>query len=659
MRLKTSLFSRAVFLNDIKRFAWAFIGYFVMLSLAVPIQLIMKAGYLDEMGSFTAASNPLAMIFRFSSFDMMLMAVVPILAGVFLFRYMQSKRSADMYHSLPVCRDAVFNSKLAVGALLCSLPVVATGIICMAIRSYIGLQEYFTLNAVLNWMYISVLFNMTLFMASVLVGMTTGISVMQGALTYIYLFLPIGLSTLVILNIEPFMHGFSADYYMTQKMMYFSPLARMAELSSKFTLKPMEIGGYVAACIIMAAAAGMLYRIRKTESDSRAVAFDVFEPVFKYGVTFCSMLLGGTFFGQTGDSMGWTAFGYAAGSIIGYIVVQMILKKSFSILDYKTFIGYAGFVAAAVLVFGVLKLDVMGFEKSIPQADEVDRVYMGYGIYSYIDGYDEASFYTSAENIKNVIAMHKKMAGDERAFDSRNSDKNSARISIAYELEGGKRLVRDYNVQLDEYRDFLKPIYESMEYKRANYGILKVSPENVEKITLSPNQSGRVNGVSIVDPSEIREFMEIAGGDIKDATYDELENTKGCTSSVNIMLSNNKTLYFTYNKSFDKTRSWLEQKGYLRGAVIMPEDVSYIVVEKRSNSDAYTIEDNEAKGGKAIKRFETRDKQQIAECLDKFADGYKSDNQYIIGVYTERIEEGFYGTFDEDSVPDFVKNFFE
>jgi hypothetical protein len=125
------------------------------------------------------------------------------------------------------------------------------------------------------------------------------------------------------------------------------------------------------------------------------------------------------------------------------------------------------------------------------------------------------------------------------------------------------------------------------------------------------------------------------------------------------MLSNNKTLYFTYNKSFDKTRSWLEQKGYLGGAVIMPEDVRYIVVEKRTNSDAYTIEDNEANGGKAIKRFETRDKQQIAECLDTFADGYKSDNEYIIGVYTERIEEGFYGTFDEESVPEFVENFFE
>ncbi|AHM55647.1 hypothetical protein EAL2_c03440 [Peptoclostridium acidaminophilum DSM 3953] len=653
MRLKTSLFSRAVFLNDMKRFAWAFIGYFVMLSFAMPIQLIMKAGYLEEQGTY----NPFEDIFRFGGFDVMLMAVVPVLAGVFLFRYMQSRRSADMYHSLPLGRDAIFNSKLAVGALLCLLPVVATGVICIALRSYIGLQEYFTFNAVLNWMYISVLFNMTLFLASVLVGMTTGISVMHWALTYIYLLLPVGLSALLVFNIKPFMHGFSEEYYLTEKVMYFSPLARMAELGSRFTMKPVEIGAYVAASTVMAAIAGLLYRARSTESYSRAVAFDVFEPVFRYGVTFCSMLLGGFFFGQTGNSMGWMIFGYVAGSVIGYLIVQMMLKRSLVIMDARTLAGYAGFAAAAVLIFGGMKLDITGFEKRIPQAGEVDRVYFGYGIYNYINGYEEAPFYTSEDNIKNVIAMHRKMAGDKKYLGSWGSGTGYASIGIVYELEGGKRLVRNYNVKLDEYSEFLKPVYESVEYKRANYRILTVAPEYVDKITLRPTQKSG-NGISIVDNSEIKEFIELANKDIKEASFEELENTRGCSSSVSLLLSNNKSIDFMYNKGFENTRRWLEQKGYLSRAVLVPEDVSHIVVEKRTHEDAYSIEENEIKDNKSIKRFESRDKQQIAVCLDNLSDSYEPGHPYIIGIYTSG-GDSFYATFDEESVPDFVESYFK
>ncbi|GAE95103.1 hypothetical protein JCM21714_4312 [Gracilibacillus boraciitolerans JCM 21714] len=52
------------------------------------------------------------------------------------------------------------------------------------------------------------------------------------------------------------------------------------------------------------------------------------KPIFKFGgVTFCFMLLGGTYFGLVqGQYVAWISFGYLFGAILGYLLTEMLLQ---------------------------------------------------------------------------------------------------------------------------------------------------------------------------------------------------------------------------------------------------------------------------------------------------------------------------------------------
>ncbi|KAF1086753.1 hypothetical protein SPSYN_00472 [Sporotomaculum syntrophicum] len=79
-------------------------------------------------------------------------------------------------------------------------------------------------------------------------------------------------------------------------------------------------------------------------------------------------------------------------------------------------------------------------------------------------------------------------------------------------------MTRDYQIIYDEYANFLKPIYESEEYKKMHYDILQVNPDDVEKITLRPNMStGKHKELVILEPTDVEE----AGVDQINASWEK------------------------------------------------------------------------------------------------------------------------------------------
>ena len=75
-----------------------------------------------------------------------------------------------------------------------------------------------------------------------------------------------------------------------------------------------------------------LYKKRKTESASEAIAFSKLRTIFKYGVTFCTMLFGGVYFSAVqSNSFIWMIFGYIIGAIIGYYIAEMVLQKTWRV----------------------------------------------------------------------------------------------------------------------------------------------------------------------------------------------------------------------------------------------------------------------------------------------------------------------------------------
>ena len=69
-----------------------------------------------------------------------------------------------------------------------------------------------------------------IFSVAVLIGMVTGLSALQGLLTYIFLALPVGLFVLFVANVKFLLAGFSADYYLSANINAISPLLAATEM---------------------------------------------------------------------------------------------------------------------------------------------------------------------------------------------------------------------------------------------------------------------------------------------------------------------------------------------------------------------------------------------------------------------------------------------
>ena len=91
-------------------------------------------------------------------------------------------------------------------------PVMITALVTWAVIT--GLKIDFVQGQdILNWLKIALIANLLLFSSTVAVGMITGMSALQGLLTYILLLVPSGLTLLVLHNLKMYLYGFAYDYF--------------------------------------------------------------------------------------------------------------------------------------------------------------------------------------------------------------------------------------------------------------------------------------------------------------------------------------------------------------------------------------------------------------------------------------------------------------
>ena len=116
----------------------------------------------------------------------LLIVAIPVLMSVFLFRFLQVKQSVEFMHSLPIRREKVYHQYTLSGVIALVLPVLLIALILMVMHAALDLSSYFQLKNIFAWAGTTIIINLLLFMAGVFVAMITGISVVQGVLTYFF-----------------------------------------------------------------------------------------------------------------------------------------------------------------------------------------------------------------------------------------------------------------------------------------------------------------------------------------------------------------------------------------------------------------------------------------------------------------------------------------
>lgn len=679
MKSKISFFNKGIIFDDIRRFGWISIAYTLALFFIVPLKILMFYEN-EQLGKDLIKS---IFTLKNTEFQGFLIIGVPVLLAIFLFRYMQVKVSADMIHSLPIKRTAIYRSHIFIGVLTLVIPVVIIGIISVFLNITLELEQYYNFYDVIQWVGITILMDLVFFFTCVFVGMLVGSSVLQGGLTYILVFLPLGLTMLLTESLNIFIYGFIGNIGHEESRL--SPMVRVFEgfyidsvnrINNSISIK--EILVYIIICVTLYFTSKVIYNKRKLEAASQTIAFKSVQYILRYGITFCSMLIGGLYFQGAERNIHWILLGFIIASLIGYLIAEMIIKKSLWV--FRNMKGYAVYVVVMLVIMLGIKFDVVGYEDKLPALDSIQSIsFSDIHYWGDEEKYNDDKFFEK-ENISNILELHKEII-KKKESNKYVKDNHSKAVFITYYLKDGGKFKRGYTrISYEEYSKYLKPICESKEYKKNSYDILGVDPLDVEKITINPPLKNNKQTV-IIKPEDIKEAIEVIKQDINSETYENMSTSNASWAGMSFMISDNKLkkypklqerymrgdnkqIYASWEKSYKLFEEWLKKKGYLENSRVLPKDISRAVVEKVENSKQVEEKINgRLSNEENVKKLEITDKSQIETCLRNYNNPFgkygESNGKYLIGFYGEDKTNIEYGTFNEKDVPDFVKTYFD
>ncbi|WP_079509199.1 DUF6449 domain-containing protein [Mesobacillus jeotgali] len=652
MPSKISLFNKEMLLQVARSIGWISAIYFLVLFFAVPLRIMMVYSG-DDYQNFM----PVKRLFEFEfGIQFIMFITVPVVLAIFLFRFLHVKQAADLMHSLPLKREHIFNFYTMTGFIFLVIPVLITALITIIVHSVYGLNFYFQLEDILRWTGIVILYNAVFFLSGVFVAMVTGISVVQGVLTYIMLLFPAGFTLLINYNLGIMLYGFPNDYYQIRNIEYLSPISHLALMEGR-SISAKAVILYLVIVFVAYLLSLFIYKKRNIETASEAIAFNWLRIVFKYGVAFCMSLLGAMYFDAMQNKFAWLIFGYAAGGTVGYFTAEMVLQKTWRV--FRSIKGLVYF-AAVLTVLIMITQAFSPFEKRVPALNEIQSV--TYANYMYLQSDDPYAPkpLLQQENIENVVDFHKRIIQNEKLNEQEMKAQEFA--FFVYQLKSGKKMVRQYTINRHDYEPEMRKIYESIEYKHANELVFKIKTDEVTSIRI--NKHVLDNPLVIVDKEKITQAMSLLKKEIEQEPFTADYYPVGIWSTIEIKAGTDQydpvELKLTYSSFID----WLEKNGLLKDAIVTPEDLEYIAVTDESIKYNQFRENPQEELLKRIiddqNTLKITDRDQLQSAIEKAGyDDWSNEEPYTaIFVYKNQDQKEI-RTFSTKHVPGFIKQYFK
>jgi ABC-2 type transport system permease protein len=665
MPSRTSWINKELIIQSLRNVGWLGIVYFIGLLFALPIDILGKL----TNPNLTYYNNIYENLFKMQyPIQMGLLFLIPVLLAVFLFRYLHVKQSADFIHSLPVKRNKIFHHALLTGLGILLIPILLNTVFLLVLYWITELSLYIDAADIFVWGGITLLMSFLFFLTGTFIAMVTGLSAVQGVLTYIILILPAGMFLLVTFSLKQLLFGFPTDYYYTIKIEEYSPIVKAAMLENKM-ISGWDALIYAALTIAFYFLALLLYKNRKIESASQPITFQLLQPIFKYSVTFCAMLVGGMYFTEVQGQGYWIWFGYVVGALFGYYVAEMILQKHWRVFhQWKGYVVYLLVIGAASLLF---QFDLFQYEKKVPEAGSIKEAYVGYSYYDIFnsdamvgsvseDGFVQEikrdPMLKEEDSIKAVRNLHKAIIN--KGETSTGYDRMPA--FFYYKLEDGSTLVRSYEIDQGDLEEYYSDLYETREYKEATNDIFHIDEEKIDKLTLHQEfTAGKT--VTIVDPGEIKEAISILKQEIYNESFEDQNRLS--TFSVELLLSNNQRTGISVRNTYDEFEQWLRDKEYLEKIKVTADDIEWIyVIDKKEHTRELMKADYPGDIFPSLKEqgtgLEIKEKEKLNEILENLSYD-RQKNPYLVGIkYKGQPHVDVSGLTEEDA-PSFVKQAFE
>lgn len=594
MRSKASYFSisKPLVMENLRRFwaipALAFLVYF--LSGVFPI--LMSYNRLNTLAGYIGQS-----LSNLQPFYMFAHLIFPVMAAVVIFRYLQSVSSVSVMHSMPFTRMKLYNSGFISGLILITVPILLNGIILLLISkpaysqyySDSGLQtnaeNVFARADILEWIWVSLLIAFVVYAISVFAGIVTGNGLMHFATALWFNFLIPALYAVFIAYFTKFLYGFDTSGDWADIGLMISPYLNVFRGAGAFGAGVTIY--YIINFFALYGITALLYRRRKLERATDSLVFGFMEPIICYLIAFLGMTLLGFYFEVLGENSELYLYGgFAAGTVIFFIIGQMIVKKTPRIYNGNSLKSLGIYALIAVLFLLGLNFDVTGFEKRVPNPEKTEGVYFNEyfsGNFKYNQSYmyrsyggveeEESFILREPANIKAVTELHRALIDNKERFENIDGVYSSS-VSLAYDPEALFSLTRRYNIDYNFYRDSaeLAKIYESSEFKDF-YAPGNLKYEGLTEIFLSGDVPNREN-VTIRNLEDMKEFLACLDADFKASGYKDMVSLKRpyAVANINFKYKNphsdtperllNNTVSYRISDNYKNTLKWLDSNGY-------------------------------------------------------------------------------------------------
>lgn len=504
MKLKTSFFNKGIILSGIKRYSWIAAIWSVLLFLAVPVAIINAEP--ERLIQLKVQNYYNLFLTNFGgTFSNIMLCAFPVLTGVMVFSYLHSPKAAATLHGMPFSRPRLFASSLLSGAILMIIPFIITTVSVLIIKLSLPVGEYIPYETLFTWLLNSLCMALVIYSLAVFVGMFTGNIVAHIVFTYILHFLPFVLYVTIGEILHSLVYGYIAP--------------SLPEFLTRFPMFAIDVNSmscnaaYVTAAIVLLALAFAAYRKRPIENAGDIVTFRFLRPVFKYGVTFCTAIVGYTFFSSIMNNKPSIVIPVIF-VIIGYAIAQMLISKTWRI--WKSWKGLAASIVIVFAFVGIIKFDITGFEKYVPALDSVSSVEV-----KNLPGLGEYNVkIENSDDIAKVIELHKKLI--ENKPNEPDEFSSYSDITISYHTPG-KDILRYYRYSDNYLKDTFIELYSSSAVRMSGFAILDSARTSaVKTVNIFSYENGVQSEYTISSKEQINALIDAYKSDILSISAEDL-----------------------------------------------------------------------------------------------------------------------------------------
>ncbi len=466
MQSTRSFFNRAVFAKTVKRYwpLWAL--YMLVWALALGVCAQDCGGRYWADFSFDHHSL-LQFAWQFGLFSS---AIVSCISAMLVHSWMYNSRSASAYSCLPICRGSLFTSITFAGI----VPILVCNLIACIVALIVALfSGHFIILTVLQCFAVMSLECLFFYGLATLCAALTGHVFVLPVVYGIFNFVVVVVELLVRSLMSYFTFGAGGTVVRLQFLSPFVFLFDEIRVSTNEATGLAVLNNwwafiiYAIVGIILAVCAMLIFRKRRMESASDVVAVNVLKPVFKYCLCFgCALVLGLLLFTILFEVFFETGAPAASivicicmllGGFIGYFAAEMLMKKSFKVFR-KTWRGFIVSCAVIVLFITAIETDVFGYERYIPDADDISA--------ATIRIWGEPTSFTDTEDIAQVMLLHQRIINNKSQTEKnlyeyhKNAPYSTERtsypisVTISYTMGDYTSVERYYDIMYSEVDKF-------------------------------------------------------------------------------------------------------------------------------------------------------------------------------------------------------------